>query len=177
MNKVTFDGRIYRALNPVYMSDPLSGEGASLFGGRLNPMGLPALYTSLSPHTALKEANQVGDMQPTTLVAFNLKATSICDLRPAIVDHAYQSHPEEVNLLEKVKDPNWRYKLIKGDVPESHEAANQLLDDGFNGVIVPSFVRNANASDFNLVLWHWNHDEDNVMTVIDDQSRLKRDDP
>ena len=54
-----FRGRLYRALNPVYAREPLSGRDAQLFGGRFNPKGVPALYTSLSILTAIKEANQV----------------------------------------------------------------------------------------------------------------------
>jgi len=65
-----FAGFLYRALNPVYARDPLSGRGAQLYGGRFNPKGTPALYASLSPMTALREANQVGTLQPTTLVAY-----------------------------------------------------------------------------------------------------------
>ncbi|MEM9765192.1 MAG: RES family NAD+ phosphorylase, partial [Pseudomonadota bacterium] len=63
-------GLLYRALNPVYAGEPLSGRGAALHGGRFNARGTPALYLSLSPATALREANQVGTLQPTTLVAY-----------------------------------------------------------------------------------------------------------
>jgi RES domain-containing protein len=56
------DGELYRALNPIYAREPLSGRGAELYGGRFNPKGVPALYTSLSVMTALREANQVGNL-------------------------------------------------------------------------------------------------------------------
>ncbi|WP_318012114.1 RES domain-containing protein [Mesorhizobium sp. CA12] len=48
---------------------PMSGCGAELYGGRFNPKGMPALYASTAVVTALREANEVGDLQPTTLVA------------------------------------------------------------------------------------------------------------
>jgi RES domain-containing protein len=67
---IAFEGILYRALNPVWAHRPLSGEGAALHGGRFNPKGLPALYLSLDPLTAIREANQVGHLQPTTLVAY-----------------------------------------------------------------------------------------------------------
>jgi len=38
-----FTGFLYRALNPVYARDPLSGRGAQLYGGRFNPKGRRAL--------------------------------------------------------------------------------------------------------------------------------------
>ena len=66
-----FDGKLYRALNPLFAREPLSGEGAAIYGGRFNPKGTPALYTSLSVLTALREANQVGSLQPITLVSYD----------------------------------------------------------------------------------------------------------
>ena len=49
-----YTGPLYRALNPVYAREPLSGRGAELYGGRFNAKGTPALYTSLDPATALR---------------------------------------------------------------------------------------------------------------------------
>ena len=68
---ISYRGKLYRALNPIHAREPLSGRGAALYGGRFNPKGTPALYASLSPMTALREANQVGNLQPTTLVAYD----------------------------------------------------------------------------------------------------------
>ncbi len=65
-----YKGALYRALNPVYAREPLSGRGAELYGGRFNQKGIPALYTALDPATALREANQVGSLQPTLLVSY-----------------------------------------------------------------------------------------------------------
>ena len=59
-----FTGFLYRALNPVYARDPLSGRGAQVYGGRFNPKATAALYASLSPVTALREANLVDALQP-----------------------------------------------------------------------------------------------------------------
>jgi RES domain-containing protein len=76
-----FEGKLFRALNPVYAREPLSGKGAQLNGGRFNPKGMPALYLSLSPLTALREANQVGNLQPTTLVSYDAEVDGIFDTR------------------------------------------------------------------------------------------------
>ena len=65
-----YQGLLYRAINPVHAREPLSGEGARRHGGRFNPRGLPALYTSRSVMTAVREANQIGTLQPTTLVTY-----------------------------------------------------------------------------------------------------------
>ena len=59
-----YRGPLYRALNPIYAREPLSGRGAELYGGRFNPKGVPALYSSLTVMTALREANQAGSLQP-----------------------------------------------------------------------------------------------------------------
>ncbi len=74
-----YTGTLYRALNPIWARTPLSGEGAARFGGRFNPKGTPALYTSLLPETAMREANQVGAFQPITLVAYHAEVTRIFD--------------------------------------------------------------------------------------------------
>ncbi|MGB3352545.1 MAG: RES domain-containing protein, partial [Mycobacterium sp.] len=74
-------GLLYRAHNPVWSREPLSGEGAARFGGRFNRIGRIALYTSLAPETALREANQVGTLQPTTLVAYQADIGPLVDGR------------------------------------------------------------------------------------------------
>jgi len=74
-----YNGLLYRALNPIYACDPLSGEGARRHGGRFNAKGMPVLYTSLSVMTALREANQIGTLQPTTLVAYEADIGPIFD--------------------------------------------------------------------------------------------------
>lgn len=51
---------VYRALKPVWVRDPLSGEGARRYGGRFNPKGMAALHCTLDPVTALREISQIG---------------------------------------------------------------------------------------------------------------------
>ena len=92
---IEFQGRLYRALNPIHAREPLSGEGARLYGGRFNPKGVPALYLSLSVMTALREANQAGSFQPTTLVCYEAEIESLFDsrdeaaLRTAVGSHSF----------------------------------------------------------------------------------------
>ena len=78
---ISYKGKLYRALNPIYAREPLSGRGAELYGGRFNPKGMPALYSSLSVMTALSEANQVGNLQPTTLVSYDAEIERVFDGR------------------------------------------------------------------------------------------------
>ncbi|MBS7671761.1 RES family NAD+ phosphorylase [Croceicoccus gelatinilyticus] len=157
-----FSGIVYRALNPIYARMPLSGAGAGLYGGRLNPKGRDALYTSLEPETALREANQVGTMQPTTLVAYEADIGPIIDARQA-------SFFVTRNLAHDViSDPAWRSKMLAGEPMPSQDLAETLIAEGYAGIFVPSFVRGAKPDAVNLVLWQW----DGMLSLIDDDNRL-----
>ncbi len=79
MSAMEFRGRLYRALNPIYAREPMSGHGAERYGGRFYRKGIPALYISLSIMTALREANQIGALQPTTLVSYDAEFEHIFD--------------------------------------------------------------------------------------------------
>ena len=75
-----FQGRVYRAHNPQWSWTPLSGEGARYHGGRFNRRGIPALYTSLNPFTAIREAVPLGRrMQPLTLCAYEVDTEPVID--------------------------------------------------------------------------------------------------
>lgn len=47
---------VYRTVKAKYVIEPLSTEGARLFGGRWNPKGYPLLYATSSPALALVES-------------------------------------------------------------------------------------------------------------------------
>ena len=101
-----YTGPLYRALNPVYAREPLSGRGAELYGGRFNAKGTPALYTALDPTTALREANQVGSLQPTILASYAADLGPIFDTREA-------GSLERYSMTSTVlADPAWRTKML-----------------------------------------------------------------
>ena len=93
LEKGRYEGPHYRALNPVYAREQLSGRGAEFHGGRFNPKGTPTLYTALDPATALREANQVGSLQPTILVSYRASLGPIFDTRNEDVYSDVCAHP------------------------------------------------------------------------------------
>lgn len=163
---MNYQGKLYRALNPIYAGAPLSGRGAALYGGRFNPKGLPALYTSLSIMAALKEANQVGNLQPTTLVCFDAKIERVFDTRD---EAALQSW--EMNSAT-LTDSTWRDQMRRTGEARTQTFARELAAGGFNGLLVNSFAPGATKGDVNLVLWNWNRDATCRLTLIDDENRL-----
>lgn len=159
-----FRGLLYRALNPVYARQPLSGAGAAHYGGRFNRRGRAALYTSLAPETALREANQVGMLQPTTLVAYRADIGPICDGR-----NAAQLKPHRLSPAD-LADPAWRDRMIGNRPVPTQDLAEALAGQGFAGILVPSYARAAPEDAVNLVLWTWS----DMLELVDDEGRLGR---
>jgi RES domain-containing protein len=163
-----YHGRLYRALNPVYARTPLSGQGAALYGGRFNPKGMPALYTSLSIMTALKEANQVGRLQPTTLVAYQAAFESLFDGRDgfALADQGFS--------LANLTRNSWRDQASAEGAAPTQTLARRLVKAGYSGLMVPSFASGVTAADLNLVLWQWSDRPPTQLELIDDEGGLLR---
>ncbi|EPX78596.1 RES family NAD+ phosphorylase [Litoreibacter arenae] len=162
-----YTGPLYRALNPVYAREPLSGRGADLYGGRFNTKGTPALYTALDPATALREANQVGSLQPTILVSYAADLGPVFDTRD---EGALEQYSMTAALLA---DPAWRTRMLDGQAVPTQDFARSLIGDGFAGLLIRSFAKGAAASDFNIVLWNWTGDGC-TLSVVDDEDRLSR---
>lgn len=162
-----FKGLLYRALNPVYARDPLSGEGARRYGGRFNPKGMPALYTSQSVMTAIREANQVGTLQPTTLVAYEADSGPIFDATDAV------ALDDEGLTPETLATDDWRLRMQAEGKAPTQGLAERLKGAGFAGMQVRSFAKGADAHDMNLVLWAWGADLPARLRLVDDQGRLR----
>lgn len=157
---------VYRALNPRWAQEPLSGEGAAQAGGRFNPKGLSTLYCALSQWTALKETHQVGDLQPTVLVAYYADINNIFDAR----DDAALAEFAMTN--EVLSNGSWRDQMNAGCEVPTHNFARELVIRRYNGLLVPSYARGATADDINLVLWKWGDKVPCHLKVIDDEDRL-----
>jgi RES domain-containing protein len=163
-----YQGKLYRALNPLYARNALSGRGSELYGGRFNPKGVPALYTSLSVMTALREANQVGSLQPTTLVSYEATIEQIFDTRDTL---AIAAEGIDADLLAA---PSWRDEAKANGKSRTQSFAQRLMAKGYRGLLVRSFAAGAGANDLNLVLWAWSDASPAQLILIDDEGRLSR---
>jgi len=162
-----YAGPLYRALNPVYARQPLSGRGAELYGGRFNARTTPALYTALDPATALREANQAGSLQPTILVSYS------ADLGPIFDSRAPGPLGDRGLTAEALADPGWRLKMLDGNIVPTQVLARDLIAEGFAGILVRSFAKGSSGTDLNIVLWRWTGDGC-ALRVVDDEDRLSR---
>jgi RES domain-containing protein len=160
-----FVGTLYRALNPRSAREPLSGQGAARFGGRFNPAGMPALYTATSPITAMREANQAGSFQPITLVAIEANVRSIFDGTDTRRLTVYGFDPQSL------AQSDWRRKILDNLPVPTHQLAWRLIEDGYAGILVPTFAPSATPNCRNVVLWKL--DGDGIdLKVVDDENRL-----
>ena len=162
-----YRGLLYRALNPVHARAPLSGEGARRYGGRFTPKGMPALYTAQAVTTAIREANQIGTLQPTTLVAYEADIRPIFDATdPAALG------AQGLSAADLAAD-DWRLRMLAEGKAPTQQLAERLKASGFAGLQVPSFAKGATAADLNLVLWIWGPDAPTALRLVDDEGRLR----
>lgn len=161
-----YRGLLYRALNPVWAREPLSGEGARRFGGRFNPKGTPALYTSLSIMTAIREANQIGTLQPTTLVAYQAELEPVFDATDAGALQECGLDPHDLAA------DDWRIRMREDGKAPTQRLAEELIRQGHCGMLVRSFAKGATQNDLNLVLWNWGNAPPRLLSVVDDEGRL-----
>ena len=164
--RMRFRGVAYRAHKPRRSWWPLSGEGARRHGGRFNRIGVPALYLSLAPLTAMREAFPIGRPQPVTLCAYEVDAEPIFD---AADPQARTAHA--VTALE-LDVPGWRREMLDGAIPASQALADRLVAAGFVGMRVRSFAPGSGPGDLNLVFWRWSDRRPSRIVVIDDEGRL-----
>jgi RES domain-containing protein len=161
---------VYRAHNPRWAFAPDSGEGASLTGGRFNPRGVTALYTSLRFETAWLEAQQAFPFkaQPMTLCAYDVDCDDVLDLTSPAA-------PTGLGIGASVLTCPWKDTETRGIRPASWILAERLIRDGIAAIIVPSYASGATAADINVVFWNWSKGPPHQVRVIDDEVRLPRD--
>lgn len=167
---VTYKGVVFRAHKPHHASSPSSGEGASYYGGRFNPKGVAALYTSIEETTALAEHQQgfLHRPQPTTLCAYNVDCEDILDLTNPGIRQQYK-----IKIMDLACP--WEDLIDKKAIPPSWRITKKLIGEDIAGIIVPSFAKNAPKDGKNIVFWHWGKTHPHRVIVIDDEYRLPKD--
>lgn len=153
-------------LAPRRARAPLSGEGAARVGGRWNPPGVPALYTSLDLATAVAEYEQELGIRPGTFCAYEVAVEPVADLRDAATRAALGM--AEAALLAPWK----RLWLVEGRRPPGWDIAERLIAGGAAGALVPSAQARGGT---NLVLWRWNDAPGRRVAALDPQDDLPRD--
>jgi RES domain-containing protein len=127
---------------------------------------MPALYASTSILTAVREANQVGDLQPTTLVAYRAEIEAVFDATDAASLAAVGFDKADL------ADPTWRDQMkLSGEAP-TQRLGRELAAQGYNGLLVPSFAKAAVFGDRNVILWKWSATAPSRLELIDDEHRL-----
>lgn len=164
-----FSGTCYRAHDPRWSFQPISGEGAAIRGARFNPKGVPTLYLALGIMTAVKEANQgfAHRIDPCVLCSYEVDCADIVDLRT-----------EEGRNLASVSFEDmacgWMGFLADGERPPSWAIHDRLVGAGVAGILVPSFAPGAETADHNLVLWKWGETPPHKVVVVDPSGRLPK---
>ena len=149
MTGTRLQATVVRALPPYWAHEPGSGEGARRAGGRFNPVGRPALYTSFSLNTAAKEVRFALNRDPFTFYYVDVDCRDVLDLCDPATRASFAVD------LRDLECPNWESEMYRGLEPASHALAIRLHGAGAAGIIVPSFAPGATGDDRNLVLWTW----------------------
>jgi RES domain-containing protein len=168
---VRLTGTVYRAHNPRWSFQPASGDGAARYGGRFNPVGMAALYTSRRMETAWREAQQGFPFkaQPLTVCAYEVDCEDVADL----TDRATL---ERLEIARPDLACPWEELVDRRRTPPSWTLARRLAAAGFAAIIVPSFAPGAAEDDANVVFWRWSDHPPHQLRLIDDERRLPRDD-
>ena len=163
-------GFVYRAHNPRWSFAAHSGDGAARYGGRFNPVGVSALYTTRRMETAWLEAQQGFPFkaQPVTICAYQVDCTDIADLGDEGGCHEWGVTKEDLACP-------WEDLAARGLELPSWRVARRLISEGCAGVIVPSFAPGAAPADRNIVFWRWSDAPPHQVLVIDDEARLPLD--
>lgn len=158
-----YQGPLYRALNPIWARDPLSGIGAKRHGGRFNAKGRAALYTAMTVMGAVAEANQIGrPFEPVTLVSYDADLSELFDAtNPA---HLAAHNLSAADLAAD----DWRLQMLARGSSAAQDIAETLIAAGYIGLIAPSFAKGGPPGARNLVLWEWQG-----LKLIDTEHRLQ----
>jgi RES domain-containing protein len=167
---VRWQGVCYRGHDPKWAWSPTSGDGAAATGGRLNPVGTPALYLALTIEGLLAELGHGFGrrLDPLTICEYTVDVDDVVDLRTE------RARKGAAVKLAELSCP-WAWDRASGRTPASWNVAARLIEKGASGILVPSFANGAKPEMSNLVLWRWGPSLPHLVQVHDPAGRLPKD--
>ena len=118
-------------------TDLVSGSGAAYYGGRWNPIGTRAIYASLDPVTAVKEAYQqflhfgfsARNIKPRVIAGIEFRCSALLDLTIAT-----NRRKLAVSLDDLLKEP-WAEKQQRGRTALTQLIAIEAAAADFEGIL------------------------------------------
>lgn len=141
--------RAYRMHTPRWAVQPASGAGAARHGGRLNRIGVEALYLALDVETAIAEYQQRSSlMPPGLLVEYRITADRIVDFRggydasrwPAIWDDLHCDW-RAIWFNQRIEPPSWAIAdEVRASGGKGVLFASQMRPGGVNLMLYPDLL-------------------------------------
>jgi len=105
---------------------------------------------------------------PCVLCSYEIDCKPVADLR---------TEPGRSRHHVKLSDMRcaWFFEAASGAEPASWRIAQRLSQEGYAGLLTPSFAPGATAEAQNLVLWRWGSELPTRVTVFDPSGRLPKD--
>ena len=160
-------GVTFRSAAQAYAAatDQLSGEGSKRHGGRWNPVGVAAVYSSLTPETAMAEALAhvryyqlpIHRALPRLFVALRFELSQVLDL-------SSQAALGELGVTPQEIDCDWRRSSKMASQPMTQALGQAAAAAGVEAIIVPSV---ADREGKNLVVFRTNLLRSSIAEVID----------
>ncbi|MES2073917.1 MAG: RES family NAD+ phosphorylase [Pseudomonadota bacterium] len=134
----------YRIHVPKYATTPTSGAGAGTHGGRLNRIGVNALYLSLELETALAEYKQTSTLLPPGLIVnYEIAIAPLVDFRNG-PSPAFDPLWNDFNC-------DWRRLYFNEHIePPTWVIADMVIAAGAKGILYKSVINGGT----NVVLYN-----------------------